>query len=413
MRRSVYLGLVLVLVCFGTTLLAQSAPPNDNYDTATVVTTMPFTDHVNTTNAVTDDWVNPCFYGIIYNTVWYKFTPSADTKVEFNTFGSSFDTSITLYQDYGYGYLSTVSCNDDYGDTKQSRIQVSVTGGATYYIAVGSSAAAPSGGDLYLNVLAPNPPVNDDISNAVNVGSLPFTYAENVYGATQAPGDPTPACCPYGFGGASVWFVYDATYTGTLDFWADTWDAVIGAYTGSPNALTAVGCAAWGMRAPLKVTAGTRYYFAVESLYGEALGDLAVHFEVGPPELQLRLEKMTGSVSPSSGRVTVSGVLTCNRQTSVYLTGNLVQPQGQTVITGSFWVDNGMWKDCVPNTEMPWSGTIYYSVDQHHAGRSSALFRAGKALLSVHLGYVDPVYNLAHDTDMSSAVALKPGPAPK
>ena len=65
------------------------SPPNDNFANATVITSLPFSDSVDNTGATTEpDEPQYCAYSP--QTVWYKFTPTANAVVRADMAGSSF-----------------------------------------------------------------------------------------------------------------------------------------------------------------------------------------------------------------------------------------------------------------------------------------------------------------------------------
>jgi hypothetical protein len=90
------------------------------------------------------------------HTVWYAYTPQANLRVDANTFGSSYDTTISAYTG-SPGALTQIDCNDD-AQGAQSQVIFDVTAGQTYYIMVGAFDSS-AGGDLTLTLRqAPPPP---------------------------------------------------------------------------------------------------------------------------------------------------------------------------------------------------------------------------------------------------------------
>ena len=69
--------------------------------------------------------------------VWHKWTPTCNGRVRINTCGSSFDTTLAVYNSCNGSQLT---CNDDgctvAGESSRSRIEMDVVSGATYYIRV-------------------------------------------------------------------------------------------------------------------------------------------------------------------------------------------------------------------------------------------------------------------------------------
>lgn len=161
MRRTLQFLLPTTLsvgLLLGGAVPAFAAPPgNDDRASATVISAIPFSDSLSTVEA-TNEVDEP--EGCGGNAVWYSFTPSADVRLEANTFGSDYDTVITVWQDLGGGDLGFVDCNDDaVGLT--SRVRWDAVGGTTYLMQVGGCCGFDSGetGNLVFNLLEAPPPV--------------------------------------------------------------------------------------------------------------------------------------------------------------------------------------------------------------------------------------------------------------
>lgn len=169
-------------------------PANDDFDDATVITTLPFIDNLNTSEATTEagepaDPDDPavCFVG--GHTVWYQFTPSEDMRINANTFGSDFDTGIAVFTSTD-GALSFVLCNDDAitGQFTQSNLNFDAVAGTTYYFMVGSCCGS-DGGNLVFRLdvsvelgltIDPTGSVNASTGEATIRGTI--TCAEAVSG---------------------------------------------------------------------------------------------------------------------------------------------------------------------------------------------------------------------------------------
>jgi len=129
-------------------------PANDDFDQPTAVPSIPFTasEDVSTATMADDD----PFCGGRNQTVWFAFSPHANMRVEANTFGSNYDTTLSVYTG-GRGALTQLACNDDAGGTAQSRVRFDAVAGTTYYIMVSSQFPA-SAANLVFNVLPAPPP---------------------------------------------------------------------------------------------------------------------------------------------------------------------------------------------------------------------------------------------------------------
>jgi hypothetical protein len=110
-----------------------------------------------------------------YRSVWFQYTPSGNATAEVDTFGSNYDTIISVWTGTSTN-LSPVSggCNDDVvfpNDLLSQITNLSLTGGTTYYFLVSDfgvpvynssdalSSVVPSGGKLVFNMsVATTPP---------------------------------------------------------------------------------------------------------------------------------------------------------------------------------------------------------------------------------------------------------------
>jgi hypothetical protein len=154
LRRTALLLLTVPVLVVLAASPAIAQPANDDFDSATVVPGLPFTDQVNTTEATTAADDPECAgQGA---TVWYSFTPTEDLRVEANTFGSDYDTTLSVYTG-APGALTQIACNDDAAGSVQSRVRFDATAGETYFFMVGSFASGP-GGNLTFNLDVAPPP---------------------------------------------------------------------------------------------------------------------------------------------------------------------------------------------------------------------------------------------------------------
>jgi hypothetical protein len=255
---------------------ALAQPANDDFDNATVINSLPFTDRINTADA-TNPGDDPFCNGFEH-TVWYSFTPTQDTPIRADTAGSDYATTLGVYTD-SRGALSEVAC-------ASSPAQVAFTASAntTYFFMVASVCCGNPGGNLVFRVNPP--PANDDFDNATVVGGVPFDDSVFTGDATTAADDPS---CN---GNAhSVWYAF--TPTRGLPVKADTagsdYATSLGVYTGSRGALSEVACASSPAQVSFNATANTTYFFMVAAAAGGPGGTLVFHVSEGPPTLTASL----------------------------------------------------------------------------------------------------------------------------
>jgi hypothetical protein len=131
-------------------------PPNDDFNAPTVIPSMPFTLAEDVTNATVapDD----PFCVTRNQTVWFSFTATQNIRLEVNTFGSNYDSTLAVYTG-SRGALTSLGCNDDSNFSAQSRVRFDAVAGTTYYFEV-SSFFPVSPANLVLNLLQAPPPLS-------------------------------------------------------------------------------------------------------------------------------------------------------------------------------------------------------------------------------------------------------------
>jgi hypothetical protein len=128
---------------YGATLVNIAATPivpNDEFDFATVIESLPYADQVYTEDASTapDDPVIPCIDtpGQEYYTIWYRYTPSEDQEIKIDTFGTRRNSILAVWTGTR-GNLTNVACNDNaWVGTSDSKVVLAVSEGETYHIEV-------------------------------------------------------------------------------------------------------------------------------------------------------------------------------------------------------------------------------------------------------------------------------------
>ena len=163
----------------------QVAPPNDDFNFPKVISTTPYTDAEDTTNATTatDDPIFTCGSGNQGSkSVWYRFTPSTNGTLAANTIGSGYDTMLAVWTG-SRGSLSSVACNDDSGGNLTSQLTTTVTSGTTYYIEVARYGTGNSGGPMQLAV-----------SFTPTIACYTLTTSANPSGGGTVNANPAPNC---------------------------------------------------------------------------------------------------------------------------------------------------------------------------------------------------------------------------
>jgi hypothetical protein len=266
-RRLAVVGVVGLLLALLNASAALAQPANDDFDSATVISALPFTDSVSTADATTagDD----PFCNGNEHTVWYSFTPTQDTPIRADTVGSDYATTLGVYTG-SRGALSEVTCEPFGG-----QVAFTASANTTYFFMVASVCCGNPGGNLVFRVNPPPP--NDDFDNPTVISSLPFSDSVFTAGATTAADDPSCAGNAH-----SVW--YSFTPTQDLPVRADTagsdYATSLGVYTGSRGALSEVACASSPAEVTFTASANTTYFFMVAGVPG---GTLVLNVREGPP----------------------------------------------------------------------------------------------------------------------------------
>jgi hypothetical protein len=161
MRRIAHLTQVFLLagltVVIGSTS-AWAAPANDDIAGAVVIPGLPFTHRVNTTEATVapSDPTTACSGPTA--TVWYTFTATETTRVQVDTVGSDYATTLGVFTGT-LAQLTEVTCS---GGGPNSTVRFDVTAGTEYFVMAGPCCDAPVGGNLVVHAdVAPPSPVID------------------------------------------------------------------------------------------------------------------------------------------------------------------------------------------------------------------------------------------------------------
>lgn len=252
-----------------------TAPANDGFAGATLVSVLPFETAGPNADATVEAGEPTPSCAATGKTVWYRFVPAATMSVAAETTNSSleFDTVLAVYRGTALNALTEVACNDDvpgHGGAP-SKVHVTLTGGQTYYFQAGGfrdTAGKVAEGTLgfKLSVLASS----DSFAGAIAIGGAPFSQTGTTSSATEEGGEPLTSCAPIG---KTVWYRFtpSTNMTVTVSTQGSAFDTVLVAWRGTAfGALTQVGCDDDGIATGgasritgLALTAGQTYYFQV------------------------------------------------------------------------------------------------------------------------------------------------------
>lgn len=167
------------LVVYNTTTPSDVPNPltNDTCQTAALITNFPYTTTLNLSAALFhNNHPSPSAARGGIDAFWTLGRPTQNTVFSINTFGSSFDTVLSVWKGECGSLVEEVS-NNNAGGTPQSSLTFTADGVSTYYIVVDRRAGP--GTTLVLNVAAVPPPIRL-VPSTLDFGSL-------FVGSTSAP----------------------------------------------------------------------------------------------------------------------------------------------------------------------------------------------------------------------------------
>ena len=238
--------------------------------------------------------------------VWWSWTAPASGPVTVSTAGSSFDTTLGIYNGSSVASLTSLTANDDVTATVlTSQVTFLAVAGRAYQISVDGYKGAS--GQIRLAIIG-----NNNFANrAVLTGSTISLTGSNVVASLES-GEPKNAGAT---GGKSVWWSWTAPANGsvTISTTGSSFDTTLGVYTGtSISALTSVasnddeGGSALSSRVQFTTVAGRTYQISVDGYHGTG-GEIRLSLNTGGSTA------MTSSVSLLS---VSSPTLTTNRTRS-------------------------------------------------------------------------------------------------
>jgi len=259
---------------------AMAQPSNDNFADARTVTGVPYSDTVEVTGSTveTGEPVSACREtGAPSGTVWYAFTPADTTTVNI-TPTANFELILAVYTGSSLTTLAEMACQ-----FSQSPLYLSVTGGQTYYLQIGTFFDRT--GTLQLDIaFPPPPPASDDFADATSVTGVPYSDTVEVTGSTLETGEPVSACADAVAPTGTVWYAFTPAETSTAKIAVTGAHYVLAVYTGiSLTTLTEVTCQQSELRPlSLPVTAGQTYYLQIGTFHHQT-GTLQLDIMPPPP----------------------------------------------------------------------------------------------------------------------------------
>ncbi|ANZ35482.1 hypothetical protein BBK82_04685 [Lentzea guizhouensis] len=202
-----------VLVGVLTPGVAHAAPPsNDDFGSATVVGSLPYSVAQDTTEATrAADDPAACLGHSVTGSVWFTYTATENGLLRLKTEGSDRDLYVTTYTGERGDLKQLWNPRwDGCTTTRTVPITFPATAGTTYHFMV--SGNGTPGGALQLALDRIAPVANDDFADAQPVTALPATMSQPDYTLASAETD-EPAACSGNQGAPSVWYAYTPTRT--------------------------------------------------------------------------------------------------------------------------------------------------------------------------------------------------------
>lgn len=272
--------------------------------------------------------------------LWWSWTAPSNGTIVVDTIGSDFDTTLGVYTGTAVSTLTMQATNDDSGGTVSSRVQLQVTAGISYAIAVDGYNGRS--GTVMLNLtFEPNIESNDAFSNRITLtGGAASVTADNSQ-ASKEVGEPSHAG---NSGGKSLWWSWVAPSTGTLivDTIGSNFDTTLAIYTGTSVSSLASRVSnddsGGGVtsRVEFQVLAGTVYAIAVDGYNGRS-GNIRLNLSFLSLSPEIVVEK-SGGVNVNDGGVHDFG----NVDTGSFISQTFtIRNAGNANLTGLAVTSNG------------------------------------------------------------------------
>lgn len=183
------LGLTIVLSVPAT--VAAAAPVNDLFANATLLTTLPYSESIDLTDATDDPGFPPCEAGA-RRRIWYVFTPSTSEAIRVSVGGDT-TAELALWKVAGAAPagVQLTDCAVNGRDLVRPLVA-----GQQYAISIGQWVIAdPMVASLTIAVQPP--PANDDFAGAKDLDASPFNVTvplEDAFASSAETDEPTPSC---------------------------------------------------------------------------------------------------------------------------------------------------------------------------------------------------------------------------
>ncbi len=218
----------------------HSVPINDNLDSAIDISKLPYTNTQDTSDSTTESFEGFPTCTFSEASVWYQYSPTIDEEIVFDTYGSDYDTVLGIWTGGQYP-LTELICNDNGTEsTMQSQLSTELIGGTKYLINI--NGFNKETGKLTFNAKSLNVLNNDNLANAIEVKTIPYTHTQQADTANTDANEVLSACATSAYN--SVWYQYkpNTTQSLVLNTLDSDYNTVLSLWTGTEHPLTELDC---------------------------------------------------------------------------------------------------------------------------------------------------------------------------
>ena len=240
--RSVVLAVVFVMLVPGYAL--ADAPPNDTFETATVLSGLPYSQAVDLTDATDDPNVGDC-ESFARHRIWYRYTAPEDQVVQLSVGVHGEDVIRVEYAIWNVTDGDPSAANLFGCATEGNDLIAQLKAGQSYAFVLGQDADGPPWFSGTLTVTVVPPPVNDDFANAAAFGDGDSVQVllGTILAASRQSGEPVASCDPdHGTTSSTMWYRFTVPAQSSATVFTQI-GGVAAIYSGDAlGSLSEVGC---------------------------------------------------------------------------------------------------------------------------------------------------------------------------
>src|SRR5690242_18335028 len=153
MRKLIVLFSASILLMIGSPAFA-SAPSNDDFSNATLVSSVPFNDSASVVDATVQSGEPNPNCEPVDHTIWYRFVAKTSMQVVVNVTGSDMPVAGGLYTGGSLSTLKNIGCLESFppGTAVETKMAFPASAGTTYYIQLGKGTEGDNIGTIRVNI---------------------------------------------------------------------------------------------------------------------------------------------------------------------------------------------------------------------------------------------------------------------